>query len=178
MARIEALDKLTVLLAFEEKGKQILIRRILRGLGTNAVVTANTQTAAFDAIRFNRFDLIFSDQRGVSIDGEMFLSVIRSNDESHKKVPFIFVVQESEEAVSDAPLVAGATAVIQLPVDAKAIYSMIRAVLDKDPDIVRSTIYVGPDRRFLENRSTHVVDLRKDAGPDLVKHTMSAQKIT
>ncbi len=177
MARIEALDKLTVLLAFEEKGKQVLMRRILRGLGISAVVTASTQDAAFDSIRFNRFDMILSDHRGANIDGEMFLRVIRTNDVSNKKVPFIFVVQETDEAATDAALAVGATAIIQLPVDAKAIYSMIRAVLDKDPEIVYSTIYVGPDRRHMENRSTHVVDLRKEAGPDLVKHTMSGQKL-
>lgn len=177
MARIEALDKLTVLLACEDKGRQVLFRRILRGLGISAVVVANTQQAAYDSARFNKFDLIFADHGGADIDGEMFVRVIRTNDVSNKDLPLILIVSPSNEAVSDAPLSVGATAVIQLPVDAKAIYAMIRAVLDKAPNTARSTIYVGPDRRHLANRSTHVVDQRKDAGPDLIKHSISGQKL-
>ncbi len=158
------IEDLTVFVAHESKQMRGLIRQKLSGLGVNTIVEASELEMAFGTFKLNRVDLIISDFGGDKLDGLDLTKKIREIEESPKKaVPIILVTLENSNDVVSEAIGSGATTLLTVNFDAKALYASIKAAFGKSGITVESSKYVGPDRRDDDNRPTHNREHRRQA---------------
>ena len=130
-----------------------LVKTMLRGLGAPRVFDARTPAQALEHLRNDEIDIVILDYMLGETDGVEFLRRLRSDPKSPAPfVPVIMLTSHTERRRVEAARDAGANAFCTKPVTAAEILRKVALIADHQRDFVRSSNYVGPDRRRRDDR--------------------------
>lgn len=126
---------------------QQVIERVLRTLGVGSLFISSNPEEAFNMVKSNPPDLIFSDW-APQLDGIEFLQTVRVDPGSPNPfVPFVFVTAyTSIDNVKEARD-AGMSEFLAKPFTAEKVYERICHVIERQRLFIRTVDYFGPDRR-------------------------------
>lgn len=145
------LEKLTILLAEDNKPMRGLVRDILTALGVGTVLEAADGQAAMKQLATHTVDIVILDWNMEPMDGMELTRRIRTSPESPDQfVPIIMLSGHTERARVIAARDAGVTEFMAKPVSVKALCARISAIIDNPRPFIRADGYFGPDRRRRE----------------------------
>lgn len=141
-------DKLTVLVAEDNRPMRGLVRDILDALGVGTILEAGDGQAALKHLGMHTVDLVILDWNMEPMDGMELTRQIRTSPESPDQfVPIIMLSGHTERARVIAARDAGVTEFMAKPVSVKALCARINAIIDAPRPFIRANGYFGPDRR-------------------------------
>lgn len=150
MIRQEAYDlsRISILVVDHNKYMQILVKEILRAFNVRDIKTADDGADALKVLKTYPTDIIITDWLLSPIDGLEFVTMIRRNaDSSNPMVPIIMLSGYSEYHRVSQARDAGINEFLAKPVSPAALYHRIASIIRKPRMFVRTSSYVGPDRR-------------------------------
>lgn len=141
-------EKLTILVAEDNKPMRSLIRDVLEALGVDFIVEAVDGTAAMKQLGTHAVDIVILDWNMEPMDGLELTRQIRTSPESPDQfVPIIMLSGHTERARVLQARDAGVTEFMAKPVSVKALCARINAIIDAPRPFIRASGYFGPDRR-------------------------------
>jgi CheY-like chemotaxis protein len=141
-------EKLTILIAEDNKPMRSLVRDILDALGVGTILEAVDGTAAMKQLGSNAVDIVILDWNMEPMDGLELTRQIRTSPESPDQfVPIIMLSGHTERARVLQARDAGVTEFMAKPVSVKALCARINAIIDAPRPFIRANGYFGPDRR-------------------------------
>jgi two-component system chemotaxis response regulator CheY len=141
-------DKLTVLVAEDNKPMRGLVRDILEALGVGTILEAANGEAALKLLVSHAVDIVILDWNMEPMDGMELTRVIRTSPESADQfVPIIMLSGHTERTRVLAARDAGVTEFMAKPVSVKALCARINTIIDAPRPFIRASGYFGPDRR-------------------------------
>jgi CheY-like chemotaxis protein len=146
-------SRLKLLFVDDALPTRILLRETLRGTGLQSVTIVDDATTAFEAIKTNPPDLVFTDWQMPGRSGLDLLRDIREHPESPDPLlPVILLTAKDSAEHVLRGRDAGATAYLIKPITLGRIVERSVDAVTKPRAFVVSRSYVGPDRR--RTRST------------------------
>jgi two-component system chemotaxis response regulator CheY len=146
-------EKLRFLIVDDNVHVLDLVKTMLRGLGAPQVFDARTPAQALEHLRGGEIDIVILDYMLGETDGVEFLRRLRSDPKSPAPfVPVIMLTSHTERRRVEAARDAGANAFCTKPVKAAEILSKVAMIVDRQQNFVKSSSYVGPDRRRRDDR--------------------------
>ncbi len=125
-----------------------IVKTVLRGLGAVHVFDARTRDDALEHLRNDAIDIVILDYMLGDDDGVAFLRHLRTDPKSPTPfVPVIMLTSHTEKSRVEAARDAGANGFCSKPVTPTEIMKKVAAVIDRPLPFVRTSDYVGPDRR-------------------------------
>ena len=125
-----------------------ILRTILHGFGIKQILESRDPADAFDMVRSDSVDIIFTDYQMDILDGLDFVRLVRTADDSpNPLVPIIMLRAYSERSRVEAARDAGVTEFCCKPVTAKEMFAKIASVINEPRPFIRNKSYFGPDRR-------------------------------
>ena len=144
-------EKLTILIAEDNKPMRSLVRDILDALGVGTILEAVDGTAAMKQLGSNAVDIVILDWNMEPMDGLELTRQIRTSPESPDQfVPIIMLSGHTERARVLQARDVGVTEFMAKPVSVKALCARINAIIDAPRPFIRTGGYFGPDRRRRE----------------------------
>jgi CheY-like chemotaxis protein len=141
-------EKLTILIAEDNKPMRSLVRDILDALGVGTILEAADGTAAMKQLGSSAVDIVILDWNMEPMDGLELTRQIRTSPESPDQfVPIIMLSGHTERARVLQARDAGVTEFMAKPVSVKALCARINAIIDAPRPFIRANGYFGPDRR-------------------------------
>lgn len=141
-------DKLTILIAEDNKPMRGLVRDILEALGVGTILEAADGEAAIKKLGNHTVDIVILDWNMEPMDGMELTRQIRTSPESPDQfVPIIMLSGHTERARVLQARDAGVTEFMAKPVSVKALCARINAIIDAPRPFIRASGYFGPDRR-------------------------------
>lgn len=142
------LEKLTILIAEDNKPMRGLVRDILEALGVGTILEAVDGTAAMKQLANHAVDIVILDWNMEPMDGMELTRQIRTSPESPDQfVPIIMLSGHTERVRVLQARDAGVTEFMAKPVSVKALCARINAIIDAPRPFIRANGYFGPDRR-------------------------------
>ncbi|MBF0391848.1 MAG: response regulator [Alphaproteobacteria bacterium] len=143
-----SLERLNFLVVDDNKHMRALVKTILHALGSKSVVEAADGADAFKELRHFPADIIICDWNMSPLDGLDFVRLVRTGKDSPN--PFAAIIMltghtEMHRVVEARD--AGVHEFLAKPISAKALYSRIRAIIERPRPFIRTATYFGPDRR-------------------------------
>ena len=147
MAQGYNLSALTVLVADKNAHMRKLLRSILRELNIRMVTEAATPEDATALLTGKPFDLAFIEW-APDFDGNATVRQVRRDPKALSRyIPIIVNSAYTELQHVLTSRDAGADQFLAKPFTVKMIFHYLKAVVDNQPQFVRSKAYFGPDRR-------------------------------
>ena len=141
-------EKLTILVAEDNKPMRGLVREILEALGVGTILEAADGQAALRLLGMHAVDIVILDWNMEPMDGMALTRQIRTSPESADQfVPIIMLSGHTERARVLAARDAGVTEFMAKPVSVKALCARVNAIIDAPRPFIRTAGYFGPDRR-------------------------------
>ncbi|HEX8233030.1 MAG TPA: response regulator [Caulobacteraceae bacterium] len=141
-------DGPTVLVVDDNQHMRVLLIEVLRAIGVGEVREASDGSEALNVLRQRRIDLVICDLAMQPVDGIDFVRLLRTSPDSpDQMVPVIIVSGHSTASKVYEARDAGANEFLVKPITARGVLDRIARVIHQPRDFVRSTDYVGPDRR-------------------------------
>lgn len=145
------LEKLTILIAEDNKPMRGLVRDILEALGVGTILEAADGESALKQLATHAVDIVILDWNMEPMDGMALTRRIRLGPDSPDQfVPIIMLSGHTERARVIAARDAGVTEFMAKPVSVKALCARINAIIDAPRPFIRTGGYFGPDRRRRE----------------------------
>jgi two-component system, chemotaxis family, chemotaxis protein CheY len=144
----EMLSDLRVLIVDDNDHMRRLLRTILEALGIRQVRDVENGMIALNDSRVNLPDLIITDMMMTPIDGLEFSRMLR-DDPTHPAthVPVMMVTGFAEKHHVEAARDAGITEFLAKPVTVDGVAARLRSVVENPREFIRSSSFVGHDRR-------------------------------
>jgi CheY-like chemotaxis protein len=141
-------EKLTILVAEDNKPMRGLVREILEALGVGTILEAANGEAALKHLGAHAVDIVILDWNMEPMDGMELTRQIRTSPESANQfVPIIMLSGHTERTRVLQARDAGVTEFMAKPVSVKALCARINAIIDSPRPFIRASGYFGPDRR-------------------------------
>ena len=142
------LSKLNILLVEDDSSMRALVCDILLAYGVKNIQRTSDGGDAYAALRHFPADIVITDWEMNPLDGIGFTRMVRTaSDSPNPVVPIVILTSyTSLERVLEARD-AGVTEFLAKPVSAKSLYSRIVTIIEHPRKFVRSSAYVGPERR-------------------------------
>jgi two-component system chemotaxis response regulator CheY len=141
-------DKLTILIAEDNKPMRGLVHDILEALGVGTILEAADGQAAIKKLGNHAVDIVILDWNMEPMDGMELTRQIRTSPESPDQfVPIIMLSGHTERARVLQARDAGVTEFMAKPVSVKALCARINAIIEAPRPFIRASGYFGPDRR-------------------------------
>jgi CheY-like chemotaxis protein len=145
---MSALQSLKVLLADDNQHMRDIVSAILQSAGIRQIVEVSDGAMALDALRDHPVDLAIVDFNMFPLNGVEFTRLVRNSSESpNPYLPIIMMTGHSERALVTEARDAGVTEFVVKPVNAKAIFGRLQALIMRPRPFVQTDHYFGPDRR-------------------------------
>ncbi len=145
------LERLNFLIVDDNKHMRALVKTILLALGVKNTLEADDGADAFKELRHFPADIIICDWNMEPLDGMDFTRMVRTaNDSPNPFVPIIMLTGHTEMNRVAEARDAGIHEFLAKPISAKALFSRIRAVVERPRPFIRTggmLGYFGPDRR-------------------------------
>ena len=142
------LERLNFLVVDDNKHMRALVTTVLHALGARNVVEAADGADAYEELRRFSADIIVCDWNMAPLDGLDFVRLVRTGHDSPN--PFAAIIMLTGHTEMDRVLEArdaGVHEFLAKPISAKALYSRIRAIIERPRAFIRTASYFGPDRR-------------------------------
>ena len=125
-----------------------LLCDVLRHFDAHNVRDASDGAEALEIMQAWTPDIILLDWEMTPFDGIEFTRAVRSSERGHEKfAPIIMVSAHSEYWRIQHARNAGVNEFLAKPFSPKALFSRIRAVIERPRPFIRAPGYFGPDRR-------------------------------
>lgn len=165
------LEELSVLIVHNSKYMRIIVSDALKVFGFKSVIEAPNNAAAVDMLKLNKIDLLVAQYEELLPAEQQLPAMIHEVEDTLKSQPKIVLISLSaEKGLMQQAYDHGADVVLAVPIIAKALLASIIALFSTEQSKVISTHYAGPDRRNLENRSTHQREKRQAAIKESLRH--------
>jgi CheY-like chemotaxis protein len=152
----EPLKALSFLVIEDNAHMRFLITALLRGFGAGRIDTCDDGTDALIWLTTNSPDIIITDLRMLPTDGLEFTRLLRRHDNRQTSLtPVIMLSGYSEKLHVEQARDAGVNEFLVKPMTAGALYDRIVSIINRPRMFVRTTSYVGPDRRRRANPDYH-----------------------
>lgn len=156
------LDKVSVLIAEDDKITLKLLRDVLLHLGFKDLEFVEDGSAAIDVMRRKEIDLVICDWKMRPMDGLEFVKFIRNSPDSPDRfVPVIMLTGRAEVASVMEARDVGVTEYLIKPFSVKALCERIIEVVENPRDFVIANAYKGPDRRRKDSQPPDGQEKRK-----------------
>ena len=144
----EVLSDLTVLVVDDKEPIRDLICGILETFGVQNIRQAADGLGAFRDMRFHAPDAVITDLKMRPVDGLTFTRSVRTDPSSPvPDVPILMVTGHAEKRYVEEARDAGVTEFLAMPVTANAVAERLTSAIQRPRAFVRSSAFVGPDRR-------------------------------
>jgi two-component system chemotaxis response regulator CheY len=144
----DALSKMRVLIVDDNLDMRVLLRRLLGSRYIRHVDEATGGLEALKMLEVNAYDLILSDLEMRPMDGLQFVREVRSfTDASVAKVPIVMVTGHTQMEKVQAARDCGVTEFLIKPIIASNLFARITGIAQCPRPFVRTTSFIGPDRR-------------------------------
>jgi len=139
---------LNVLIADDSLQMRRLLLAMLNAIGVWNVRTATDGREAFGAFKEQRPDILVTDADMGEVGGmELVRGVRRHQDQIGPYVPIIMVTGHTEQSWVEQARDAGVDEFLAKPISAGSLYVRVCEVILNPRPFVRSSDYLGPDRR-------------------------------
>ena len=150
--------RLTVMIVDDDRFVRTLMESALRAFGIGEVVAESDGATAIKRLKLSKvdphkagiheIDLILSDYRMPSVDGNLFLHWIRTGDQVPDRfVPFIMISGAADREVVEEARDAGVTEFLAKPFSANSLAERFLQVVNKPRPFILARGFFGPDRR-------------------------------
>ena len=119
--------KKTVLIVDDSNTNTLLLKSILETEGIQSSIAVNSQEA-FNSLEKQKPSLILLDIMMPDKDGFMVLEEIKSKP-NMKNIPVVFITAKNDTNIRKIALKAGATELIQKPIDVENILKLVKSIL-------------------------------------------------
>ena len=151
---IPNLSALNVLVADDSLQMRRLLIAMLNAIGIWNVRTAVDGREAFESFKGQRPDILITDADMGEVGGmELVRSVRRFQDQTGPYVPIIMVTGHTEQSWVEGARDAGVDEFLAKPISAGSLYTRVCEVILNPRPFVRSSDYLGPDRRRRDSNS-------------------------
>lgn len=151
---IPNLSALGVLVADDSQQMRRLLVAMLNAIGIYNVRTAPDGREAFESIKQQRPDILITDADMGQVGGmELVRTVRRYQDASGPYLPIIMVTGHNELSWVEDARDAGVNEFLAKPISAGSLYARVSEVILNPRPFVRSSDYMGPDRRRRDARN-------------------------
>lgn len=143
-----ALDSLNILLVDDNANMRIIVATMLRSLGFERVIEAESAESAFRILAESPVDIAIVDFRMEGMDGVSFTHHVRHSENSPAPyLPVIMMTGHSERSRVTEARDSGVTEFLAKPVDVHSLIKRIEAVILRPRPFIRTKDFFGPDRR-------------------------------
>jgi len=126
----------------------LILREVMRGFGVRDIREARDVATAFEIIKDNHIDIALVDHNLGDLDGNEFVQLIRTADDSpNPYIQIIMVTAHGDRKTVMESIRAGANEFMIKPVTPLDLYAKIRSCIETPRQFVRTSSYFGPDRR-------------------------------
>ncbi|TDI64013.1 MAG: response regulator [Alphaproteobacteria bacterium] len=161
MIMAPSFDQLNVLVVHNNEPMRAIISDMLEAFGFDNVTEVARTSTAFEILARHQVDLIVAQYENDAPVGLQLTTMVRTaEDNLDPDLPIIFITLSAEDDAVQKAFRCGANAAIASPINAKELFSTIYALFEREKPQVKSSHYVGPDRRKAINRETHHQDRR------------------
>jgi len=163
MIMAPSFDQLNVLVVHNNEPMRAIISDMLEAFGFDNVTEVARTSTAFEILVRHRVDLIVAQYEDVAPVGLQLTTMVRTaEDNPDPNLPIIFITLSTEDDAVQKAFRCGANAAIASPINAKELFSTICALFEREKPQVKSSHYVGPDRRNRDNRPFHQREKRHE----------------
>jgi CheY-like chemotaxis protein len=142
------LDALSILIVDDNQYMRALLATLLRAFGIERVPEAGDVNTALKELRTGSIDIVLTDLAMQPMDGIEFTKLLRrAGDSPAPFVPIVMITGHSDRPRVEAARDAGVSEFLVKPVTARALFDRLVAVIDAPRAFVRSSEFMGPDRR-------------------------------
>lgn len=142
------LEQIKFLVVEDNNFMRTIVRRVLNALGAHDVKEAVDGAEAMKLLQTYQPDICIVDWEMTPLDGIDFARMIRLGEDSPNPfMPLIMLSGHSERQRVMVARDAGVNEFVVKPISATALFSRIRAVIERPRPFVRTKNYFGPDRR-------------------------------
>ncbi|MGB0683562.1 MAG: response regulator [Magnetovibrionaceae bacterium] len=142
------LERLNFLVVDDNRHMRHLVKTILHALGVRQVAEAEDGAEALRELKSFPADIVICDWNMEPLDGMDFLRLVRTGSDSpNPYVPVVMLTGHTELSRVEEARDSGVNEFLAKPISAKALYSRIRALIDRQREFVRTKRYFGPCRR-------------------------------
>jgi CheY-like chemotaxis protein len=143
-----SLSDIQVLVVDDNQQMRTLLRHLLRAGGLQHLIETENGQQALSMLRRANADLIIADWKMGPMDGLEFTQAIRAGmTGANPCVPVLMLTAHTETSRVIAARDAGVSGFVKKPISARLLFDRITSALTDTRVFVRSTDYIGPDRR-------------------------------
>jgi two-component system chemotaxis response regulator CheY len=140
--------RVMVLVVDDNHYMRVIVSTMLRSMGITLIREASDGAEALEIVRDWRPDVIVLDLVMETIDGIEFTKLVRrGTDSPNPYVPIIMMTGHTDRRRVLEARDAGVNEFVAKPLTARALIDRMRSVINNERGWVKSTGYVGPDRR-------------------------------
>jgi len=147
-----AFRRASVLVAEGDRGLRRALRDVLLGMGFPVIHVAGTAAEAQRQLLQNSPNVVLLDNKLPGSDGISFTRRLRRDRASGGQTPIILMAEAPDTALVAAARDAGVNEIVVKPVAMEALILRLMHVLQVPRRFIRSSSFVGPDRRRLGER--------------------------
>lgn len=144
---------LNVMVVEDASHMSSLICGILKSLGVGRIFEARNGSDALDILNTQAIDMVLIDDLAPPLDGLSVVKKMRVSEISGCESPVILLTAKPQQSEIFAARDAGVTEVLSKPFSAAQIITRIETVLAKPRPMIKSEVFVGPDRRRREKEA-------------------------
>jgi len=140
-------SSLRILIVDPDSFYRSILRSVFWGFGATTILEAGTAEEALDIFRNHDIDLMTTEWALVDTPADAMIRTIRRSTTRNFMLPiFVVTAETTRRNVFDARD-AGANEVLAKPISAKIVFDRIYDVINNPRVFVRTSGYLGPDRR-------------------------------
>ena len=140
--------RVMVLVVDDNHYMRVIVCTMLRSMGITMIREASDGIEALEIVRDWRPDVIILDLMMEQLDGVEFTKLLRrGSDSPHPYVPIIMMTGHTDRRRVIEARDAGVNELVAKPLTAKGLIDRMRSVIDNERSWVKSSVYIGPDRR-------------------------------
>jgi len=164
-------ERISLLIAEPSKYMRSLLVGLTRSFGFRTVYEASDGAQAADLLRERHVDIILCDGPMSPMDGYELTKMVRTSPDSPNPfLPLIMVSAHTEVGRVKMARDIGVTEFLAKPISAKTLLLRICSVIDNQRAFVRSSKFVGPDRRRRVESSFQGQERRGVLQPEIPPH--------
>ncbi|MDI7775937.1 response regulator [Asticcacaulis sp. EMRT-3] len=140
--------RVMVLVVDDNHYMRVIVCTMLRSMGITLIREASDGVDALEIVRDWRPDVIILDLMMEQLDGIEFTKLVRTGSDSpNPYVPIIMMTGHTDRRRVLEARDVGINEFIAKPLTARALIDRLRSVINNERGWVKSSSYVGPDRR-------------------------------
>jgi len=145
---VHGLRELRALIVDDNRYMRQLLRTLLRGYGVREMFEASDARSGIDLVGDVRPHFVLTDDDLKPVSGVAFVKMIRRLCPPPLcSVPVILITAHADMRRIQAARDAGVTEALCKPVTAKNLFNRITEIIERPRSFVRTTEFIGPDRR-------------------------------